>query len=381
MSAAASRKQWIGRLIVIAATLLATNASLGQDRRPSTRPANEDPARIRVGAYWWDGWFEGSPYIRAPLTTEFKDREPLWGWRDDSQTAVDESIRFAAGHGIDFFAFLWYPENAWRFPNGRSSGIMNNGLRFYLASSAHERDKVGFLLMIVHVPAVEAWETTCHEWVRAYLSHPRYIRIAGRPVLYFYELSELDAKLGGRERVRPALDQLRRIARAERELDVFLVLRAQGSEADALAELGFDGATDYATAYASTPGEHPHGDLVRRAADVWAGYAGQGRNYIPSITAGWDGRPRAWMQKDYYAYWYRRSPDEFGGFVRKGVQWIREHPKDVPPSPLLMVYAWNEIDEGGAICPTRRDGAAYLEALKAAVSTASRPHDDPLATP
>ncbi len=361
--------------VLFAATAISASGSASLPASRSTTAPGEaiPPPRIRIGAYWWDGWFEGSPYIREPLTSEFKDREPIWGWRDDSQSAVDTSIRLAARYGVDFFAFLWYPETDWRFTGGQPSGVMNNGLNYYLSSQAPERDRVGFLLMIAQPPKQKEWEQTCRMWARRYLSHERYVRVEGRPALFFYELAALADRLGGPERVRPALDTLRRIAREERCPDPFLVLRAQRQEARRLRELGFDGATDYAIAYTPTPGEHPYTDLVAAGRKQWASYVGARCNYIPSVTAGWDGRPRVWMKKPFYAYWYRRSPSEFGAFVKDGLAWLRSHPQDVPTTPLLMVYAWNEVDEGGAICPTRQDGTAWLEALEAALRETGRP--------
>lgn len=359
--------------VLFAATAFASAGALSPASGPATAPGEASPSpRIRVGAYWWDGWFEGSPYIREPLTSEFKDREPIWGWRDDSQAAVDMSIRLAARYRVDFFAFLWYPQADWKFPGGQPSGVMNNGLKYYLSSRVAERQRVGFLLMIAQPPKASDWEQTCRLWVHAYLSHERYVRIDGRPAMFFYELATLADRLGGPDRLRPALDTLRRIAREERCPDPFLVLRAQRQEARRLHELGFDGATDYAIAYTPTPGEHSFADLVAAGRRQWASYVGRKLNYIPSVTAGWDGRPRAWMKKRYYEYWYRRSPAEFGAFVRDGLAWIRSHPQDVPAEPLLMIYAWNEVDEGGAICPTRQDGTAWLEALEAAIRERGR---------
>jgi hypothetical protein len=332
----------------------------------------EECPRVHVGAYWWDGWFEGSPYIRAPLTTEFAGREPVWGWRGDRQEVADQCIQLAAKYGIDFFAFLWYPPAIWAFPGGQPSGVMNNGLRFFLASQTPERRHVGFLIMVVHAPKADDWEQTCRQWAREYLSHERSQRIEGRPALFFYELSELERKLNGCENVKHSLETLRRIAREAGCPNPFLVLRAQGAEASQLRSLGFDGATDYANAYAS-PGEHPYESLIACGRRTWDQYAGRRLNYIPSITAGWDGRPREWQKQPYYRYWFRRSPDDVGHYVRTGLDWIRAHPQDVPRTPMLMIYAWNEVDEGGAICPTKKEGAAYLQALRNAVDFSPKP--------
>jgi len=40
---------------------------------------------------------------------KFSDREPIWGWRDDSLKIVERQIDLAAHHGIAFFAFCWHP--------------------------------------------------------------------------------------------------------------------------------------------------------------------------------------------------------------------------------------------------------------------------------
>ena len=42
------------------------------------------------------------------LATEFADREPLWGWRDDTPEIMRRQIDLAADHGVAFFSFCWY---------------------------------------------------------------------------------------------------------------------------------------------------------------------------------------------------------------------------------------------------------------------------------
>jgi len=85
---------------------------------------------VNIGAYYFEGWAgrnkladdPGQPWARnAPthltkrMIYEFPDREPIWGWRDDSLAIMERQIDLAADHGLAFFAFCWY----WR-ENGKA---------------------------------------------------------------------------------------------------------------------------------------------------------------------------------------------------------------------------------------------------------------------
>src|SRR5690242_16892456 len=59
-----------------------------------------------VGAYYFSGWSHcPNDNVSELLTKHYPQSEPLIGWYDDSQEAVDKSIDQAANGGIDFFAF------------------------------------------------------------------------------------------------------------------------------------------------------------------------------------------------------------------------------------------------------------------------------------
>src|SRR2546423_8251447 len=62
-----------------------------------------------VGAYYFSGWSHGpNDNLNPLLMGRYQISEPLIGWYDDTQTAVDQSIAQAADAGIDLFAFDWY---------------------------------------------------------------------------------------------------------------------------------------------------------------------------------------------------------------------------------------------------------------------------------
>ena len=45
--------------------------------------------------------------------------------------------------------------------------------------------------------------------------------------------------------------------------------------------------------------------------------------------------------------------------MRLGVRWLDEHPDKATAQRLLLLYAWNENDEGGYLTPTAADGTEY----------------------
>jgi hypothetical protein len=44
--------------------------------------------------------------------------------------------------------------------------------------------------------------------------------------------------------------------------------------------------------------------------------------------------------------------------------WIDTHPAQTTRERVVLVYAWTEIGEGGAIIPSRADGYAYADAVR-----------------
>jgi hypothetical protein len=85
--------------------------------------------------------------------------------------------------------------------------------------------------------------------------------------------------------------------------------------------------------------------------------------------AGWDRRPRVenpvpWenfggtMDK----YYETATPEEVATHVHTAVKWTQRHAADCP-AQAVIIYAWNEFDEGGWLCPTLTEGDARVQAL------------------
>ena len=70
--------------------------------------------------------------------------------------------------------------------------------------------------------------------------------------------------------------------------------------------------------------------------------------------AGFDWRPRAMNPVSWHAcderYSRRGTPAELAEHIGRGVSWYRKHPGKNGVE-LVLIYAWNEFDEGGWLVP------------------------------
>jgi hypothetical protein len=93
-----------------------------------------------------------------------------------------------------------------------------------------------------------------------------------------------------------------------------------------------------------------------------------GLDVVPLLSAGADTRPRIINGKYPANGWSQEpTPDELGRHVTQALHWVDSNP-GVDPARLFLIYAWNEFDEGGWICPTLYNGADRLDAIRKALN-------------
>ena len=67
------------------------------------------------------------------------------------------------------------------------------------------------------------------------------------------------------------------------------------------------------------------------------------------------------------------TPDEIAAHVRAAIAWTQAN-RDLNPANAVLIYAWNEHDEGGWLQPTRRaDRTARWPPRRGCASVASPP--------
>ena len=320
-----------------------------------------------VGAIRWDAWYGdasvtksveaslGQPkyHFRLPWFARVigEDKVSING---NSKAIVEQEIAYAAQAGLNYWAFLDYGDEA--------SG-MHAALNHYLTA----KDKKGIRYCFVEEgPRLDSAGTAGWKRLVEHFRHPDYQTVLdGRPLLFVFVKT---MKLGKAE-----WDELKRQTIAAGMKSPYLVLMGWEPEQDVkdMAELGFDAVSAYARGgnYSMTqPSYAEQCALVRR--DRWEKCRAL---RIPSVTfasAGWDTRPRnerppPWMKDAVKAEpdptppaqqkplidSVTASPGELAAHIREALEWTKAN-RDINPTNAVIIYGWNENDEGGWLLPT-----------------------------
>lgn len=128
---------------------------------------------------------------------------------------------------------------------------------------------------------------------------------------------------------------------------------------------------DAISAYAFQRGDDraPYSKLTSDLEAFWEIQRSTKAAVVPLAMAGWDRRPRVenpvpWehfggtMEK----YYETATPEQVAAHVRTAVKWVQDHAASCP-AQAVVIYAWNEFDEGGWLCPTLTEGDARAQAL------------------
>lgn len=353
-------------LLAFAAVVLAAPTQ-ADSPTPSQSAAAQSGPRARVGVYYFDGWAgkhkaadtaawakDAPTHLTERMLKEFPQREPIWGWRDDSPAIMEQQIRWAADHGVDFFSFCWY----WsRDEKTIREDPKHVGLNLYL--KADNRARLRFCLMIANhqgflFAGTDDWKKAAGLWL-PYLRHKQYVTVDGRPLLIIFNPGNGD---------KAGFQYLQQEAQKVGLPGVALAACGEGPVA-----MGYTHRTRYnvVPGWFKGPQAHKYRELFEAHRAEWKGSPQQ--PCIPALAVGWDSRP--WEGREgYQPCWYYpdRTPEQFASFVRHGVEWMEAHPKQTTAEKLMLLFAWNEYGEGGWLAPTKGDPEAkYLKALRSVV--------------
>jgi len=341
-----------------------------------------------VGAIRWDAWFGrmGAPgdAVEATLAPEqFHDRLPLCARVRETGVAIDcmtpgqmqREIDQAKIARLNYWAFVTYPDD----------DPMSLGLRLYLANKT--KDKVRFAL----VTELSRWGTSSdHDAVidrfARFTADRAYQRTAdGRPLFFlgFVSDEELLKRYSSRAEFRKALDVFRGRVREKSGADPFIVLlepnvsRARGLMRD----LGADAVSAYSIADPKiSAGTYPQ--LTETVMRYWTAVESEALPLVPLAMTGWDRRPRVlhpvpWEHgvgtSDGMRHYYGRpSKAQLRAHVADALRHAESGASGALNPGIVLIYAWNEFDEGGWLEPTRGDGTWRLEAVREARTAVCR---------
>ena len=343
----------------------------GKDVSPS--PANQKksarkiaaPGRHLVGAIRWDGWFKDNQWQTNLTAKQWHYRLPFFATVaetgevrvcGDSQTVMDQEIGYAKAGGLSYWAFCYY--------HPKSSAPLdkyNYGWRRYFASK--NKQDLNFCLLLqggTHLGPVNEWNETVAEFVTLFKA-PSYQRVSGnRPLVYIYSCEKIIPHFGSAKAAGDAFGRLRAASQEAGLGNPYLVAQIWPNQtaADFLDAVRFDALSAYSAQGTTNSGEL-YAKLVEMNRWYWNQYKATGREVVPLVNTGWDGRPR-----EYPGAWYQQAqPAEVASAVKSALDWNREN-SDTARAQTVLVYAWNEYDEGGWLCPTITEGDARLKALK-----------------
>jgi hypothetical protein len=330
---------------------------------------------MKLGAYYYDGWYEFRGNWTPRLLNEFAEREPSWGWLGNTVENMELQIDLAADGGLGFFAFDWYyPENG-----GEERGN-NKCIDRYLASK--NANRLDFCLLVANHQGAyiyrDKWEDACARFMR-FLKSDHALKVDGKPVIIFFSTNELVRCLGSVEETNNCLAYLREEAKKEGLPGVFVIGCAGPQRTpdgavslvkeqvwkdwcNRLKDIGLDGVTGYNYHRGAIIREdgtkdylYPFEDLAHDHEVSWEGFINFGTlPYMPCLTGGWDDRPNEKPDKNpekRSCYSPDITPPQLYHHVKACGDFIKENKQKITED-YAIIYAWNENGEGGFVCPT-----------------------------
>lgn len=321
-----------------------------------------------VGAIRWDAYTGGEVTAQVERSLgprKYHGRLPWFAKVIDDdhvridgspQGVMDREIAFASDAGLDYWAFLLYPEDS----------SMSRALGNYLRSA--QRPRIGFCVILHNSLGVPE-----SQWPRerdravALLKEPGYqTMLDGRPLVYAFDAGFL----GGTHAQRFA-DFRRAAARAGlRPYCVYMGWDPASDFPKASAQ-GFDAVSAYAHGSADATYAALAEALEKRQ---WQSAAAAGVPCVPLVTTGWDKQPRkdnpvSWEKGDAYhrqtVFPSAAAPREIARHLGRAMRFVLDNPRTCPADAVIL-YAWNEHDEGGWLSPTwSPDGRPNTERLDA----------------
>ena len=362
-------------------------------------PASKDVQSIngfdatQIGAIRWDAYFETgssptavSDQVAACLspaqyhwTAPFFARVASDGkvsFPEESLALWEEEARYAIDAGIDYFAYLWYDSN----------DRMSYARKFHTRSELRNQIEMTAILESLNRSAAT------FEELFAAMKEDYWLYMDGMPVVYVYDAGSKDAAF---------VQQLRKMA-AQAGIEQPLYIIGMGYSDAATAMLGANNDFDAASFYSMgayevgwTYAQLCQANLENHNKVLPAGAA---MPLVPCATMGRDTRARietgvSWCENtrggpDNLQYGgkfaYTGTPEEIGNHLLDMLNYTKRNRKNTKCNTVLM-YAWNEHDEGGWICPTlscdeegnvlyNEDGTAkrntaHIDAVKKAIAS------------
>jgi len=341
--------------------------------------------RPTLGAIRWDAWYAPADALTlaveaALAPSQFNYRAPFFATIAGAvslpaltQQIMDAEIAAAVTARLDYWAFLAWPPGA----------APNVALTTYLSST--RRGSIGFCMIeqLQNIYYGGVYQPELAATLGMVTQAGYQTVLGGRPLMYFLACDEptITTRFGSRATLATVMALIRAQITASTGKNPYLVVMDPvPGRATGLVPLGFDAASAY-----SVPGSiavaTPYATLATNTEAWWAQAALQGVDVVPPVMAGWNLVPRittpnvlfgAEVSLSAAAYYADGTPNQIATHATDALTWVAAN-RAAAPAQTALLYAWNEFDEGGWLCPTWVSGqpagdASRVTALGAAIA-------------
>lgn len=313
---------------------------------------------IRIGAINWDACLPKDTYFGGyTLNTlgndTYKDRLPYFAKVENgeynfsfrTQEEYDIELQYAIDAGIDFFAYCWYPDTLGERTFWKDLGStllcehypeLNLARKLYQTSELNKEINMCAILFTQRAYA----ESDIEDLISA-MKQDYYEKIDGRPVIFTfggYEEGFIDAikERTLKQGIDPYIVFMNNSATIHENLDY--------SKADAI------------SAYSSCHNGEVYDDVIEGVKEKNYKRLESGLKEIPMISIGWNPMPRVdrpipWTGYHEGPYASQPTEEELEKCFNEYFDFVDSNP-DKTVTGYAIIYAWNEFEEGGYICPT-----------------------------
>lgn len=339
------------------------------------------PDDLLVGAIRWDNWTKESPHTRVVSST---NRAPFFqiklpDGRDitlgGEPNTVDAENAYGRSAGLDYWIFGYYPDTGSFGRSKEAAQRLNRTLETFLTLPT--RRGMRFAVQLNQSSPVEDTEHLLNAFVR-YITHEDYVRYKdGSALIFVFQIRQWIQALGDEERVRNFFAEFADRLRNNTGITVKLILVSPGALASQTPYISPRGPFAALGTYANPPPccgtEVPYNSCSKLSREFWRAARQSNIEFIPTVTTGWDWRPILSYPDQLYdrtttnPSWCTRASDkEWTDVVRDAVSAGRASAEKLGVDGII-IYAWNELSEGGWIVPTKEEGVRRLEAFARAL--------------
>ena len=329
--------------------------------------------QVLVGAQNCPLWEADQPQMWNQVL-KHPERTPALGfYSQENPEVADWETKWAVEHGISFFVYCWYR-------NGQGGPVK---MRF--GSAIHDAllksryvSKMKFAIMWENQARgtagvsseADLMENLLPFWTQNYFRHSSYLKIDNKPLLFIYRPEFLVQDLGGVDKVRAALDKMRRDCRKAGFDGLYVLGEYRGLDPKHL-ELMKQLGLDYTFAYCWYVQGSPN---PQQAIAAQLDYINRTRRMgilpeVVTVSQGWSG----WQDEG--SIW-KIPPAQYKELLEKAKAVVRTFPATELGSKILLLDNWNEWSEGHYIAPHREYGFGYLDAVREVFSSAPKNHVD-----